>query len=174
MSPKFFLIFANSEKTSERLEDTTMATTFPKASEVSRSWHVVDAEGQILGRLASRIAQVLTGKDKPTYTPFLDTGDHVVVVNAEKVVLTGSKELNKIYFRHTGYPGGIREARVKELRTKRPERLIEAAVRGMLPKNRLGRAQFRKLKVYQGGKHPHEAQQPSSLKLATRVPRQSR
>ena len=170
MSPKIFLIVANNEKTSERV----MATTFPKASEVRRSWYVVDAEGQILGRLASRIAQVLTGKDKPTYTPFLDTGDHVVVVNAEKVVLTGSKELNKIYFRHTGYPGGIRQARVEELRAKRPERLIEAAVRGMLPKNRLGRAQFKKLKVYQGGKHPHEAQQPSSLELATRVPRQSR
>jgi len=151
-----------------------MATTLPKASEIIRSWYVVDAEGQILGRLASRIARVLTGKNKPSYTPFLDTGDHVVVINAEKIVLTGSKELKKVYFRHTGYPGGIRQARVEEVRAKQPERLIESAVRGMLPKNRLGRVQFKKLKVYQGGKHPHEAQQPSSLELTTRVPRQSR
>jgi large subunit ribosomal protein L13 len=151
-----------------------MATTFPKASEIRRSWYVVDAEGQILGRLASRIARVLSGKDKPNYTPFLDTGDHVIVINAEKIVLTGAKEQNKVYFRHTGYPGGIRRARVEELRSSQPERLIEAAVRGMLPKNRLGRAQFKKLKVYQGGKHPHEAQKPSSLELATRAPRLSR
>jgi len=151
-----------------------MATTLPKISEVNRSWYVVDAEGQILGRLASRIAGVLTGKNKPSYTPFLDTGDHVVVINAEKVVLTGSKELKKIYFRHTGYPGGIRQARVEELRAKRPEQLIESAVRGMLPKNRLGRLQFKKLKVYQGGKHPHEAQKPSLLELSIRLPRQSR
>ena len=127
--------------------------------------------GQVLGRLASRIANVLTGKDKPTFAPFLDTGDHVIVVNAEKVVLTGNKEQNKTYYRHTGYPGGIRESRPEKLRQTHPERIIEAAVRGMLPKNRVGRAQFKKLKVYRGSKHPHEAQKPVPLELKTRVPR---
>jgi large subunit ribosomal protein L13 len=145
-----------------------MATTFPKKSELKRSWHVVDADGQILGRLASRIARILTGKNKPIYVPFLDTGDHVVVVNAEKVVLTGDKEGVKAYFRHSGFPGGIRETRARELRAQRPERLIEEAVRGMLPKNRLGRAQIKKLKVYRGPQHPHEAQQPAKLDLRTR------
>ena len=148
-----------------------MATAFLKKSDVQRAWHVVDAEGQILGRLASRIARVLTGKDKPGYAPFLDTGDYVIVVNADKVVLTGKKEQDKRYFRHSGYPGGIREARAEEVRAKHPERLIEAAVRGMLPKNRMGRAQFRKLKVYQGAEHPHAAQKPAPLELRTRVPR---
>ena len=145
-----------------------MATTFPKKSELKRSWHVVDADGQILGRLASRIARILTGKNKPIYVPFLDTGDHVIVVNAEKVVLTGDKEGVKAYFRHSGFPGGIRETRARELRAQRPERLIEEAVRGMLPKNRLGRAQLKKLKVYRGPQHPHEAQQPAKLELRTR------
>ena len=148
-----------------------MTTTFLKKSDVHRAWHVVDAEGQVLGRLASRIAQVLTGKEKPGYAPFLDTGDHVIVINTDKVVLTGSKEQSKVYYRHTGYPGGIREARAEEVRSKHPERLIESAVRGMLPKNRVGRAQFRKLKVYRGSVHPHEAQKPSSLELRIRVPR---
>ncbi len=145
-----------------------MATTFPKKSELKRSWLVVDADGQILGRLASRIARILTGKNKPIYVPFLDTGDHVIVVNAEKVVLTGDKEGVKAYFRHSGFPGGIRETRARELRAQRPERLIEEAVRGMLPKNRLGRAQIKKLKVYRGPQHPHEAQQPAKLDLRTR------
>lgn len=145
-----------------------MATTFPKKSEIKRSWHVVDADGQILGRLASQIAGILAGKHKPTYVPFLDTGDHVIVVNAEKVLLTGEKEEVKAYFRHSGFPGGIRETRARELRTQHPERLIEEAVRGMLPKNRLGRAQFKKLKVYRGPQHPHQAQQPAKLDLHTR------
>ncbi|MGH9323864.1 MAG: 50S ribosomal protein L13 [Vicinamibacteria bacterium] len=146
-----------------------MATTFPKKSELKRSWQVVDADGQILGRLASRVASVLSGKDKPTYVPFLDTGDHVIVVNAEKVVLTGTKEQDKFYFRHSGYPGGIRRDAAGEIRGTYPERLIEEAVRGMLPKNRIGRAQFRKLKVYRGPDHPHQAQQPAKVALRTRV-----
>lgn len=148
-----------------------MSTTFTKTAEIERAWHVVDAEGRVLGRLASRIARVLMGKHKPSYTPFLDTGDAVIVVNADKVVLTGTKERDKLYRRHTGYPGGLREARAEEVRTKHPERLIEAAVRGMLPKSRLGRAQFRKLKVYPGPNHPHQAQKPADLDVKTRVPR---
>jgi large subunit ribosomal protein L13 len=148
-----------------------MATTFAKTQDVERSWHVVDADGQVLGRLASRVARILMGKHKPGYTPFLDTGDAVVVVNAEKIVLTGKKEEDKVYRRHTGYPGGIREARVEEVRAKNPERLIESAVRGMLPKNRLGRAQYRKLRVYKGPSHPHQAQKPAVLDVKTRVPR---
>ena len=148
-----------------------MSTSFIKKSEIGRGWHVVDAEGQVLGRLASQIASILRGKTKPTFSPFIDTGDHVVVVNAEKVVLTGAKEKGKIYYRHSGYPGGIRESRPLELRSKHPERLIESAVRGMLPKNRLGRAQFRKLKVYRGSAHPHQAQKPEPLELKTRAPR---
>jgi len=148
-----------------------MATTFVIENEAQRAWHVVDAEGQVLGRLASRIATVLTGKDKPTYAPFVDTGDHVVVINAEKIVLTGNKDETKVYYRHSGYPGGIRASRAEEVRAKHPERLIEGAVRGMLPKNRMGRAQFKKLKVYRGSEHPHQAQQPTPLAMKTRVPR---
>ena len=110
-------------------------------------------------------------RDKPEYAPFLDTGDHIIVINAEKIVLTGNKEQDKAYFRHTGYPGGIRESRAGKVRETHPERLIESAVRGMLPKNRLGRAQFKKLKVYKGSRHPHEAQKPAPLALKTRVPR---
>ena len=140
-----------------------MSTPFVKKADIERHWYVVDAEGQILGRLASRIARILTGKDKPIYAPFLDTGDHVIVINAERVRLTGSKETGKHYYRHSGYPGGIREQRAEEVRAKHPERLVEAAVRGMLPKNKLGRAQYRKLKVYAGPEHPHEAQQPKPL-----------
>ena len=148
-----------------------MTTTFVNKGDIERAWHVVDADGQVLGRLATRIARVLTGKDKPSHAPFVDTGDFVVVINADKVVLTGTKEQKKVYFRHTGYPGGIRESRAEELRAKHPERLIEAAVRGMLPKNRVGRAQFRKLKVYRGGEHPHAAQKPTPLELRTRAAR---
>jgi large subunit ribosomal protein L13 len=148
-----------------------LATTFLKKDDVHRAWHVVDADGQVLGRLASRIARVLTGKDKPGYAPFVDTGDHVIVINAEKIVLTGGKEQKKTYYRHTGYPGGIRESRPETIRDKHPERLIEAAVRGMLPKNRVGRAQLKKLKVYTGSEHPHQAQKPAPLELKTRLPR---
>jgi len=142
-----------------------MSTTFPKKAELKRSWHVLDADGQILGRLATRLATILTGKDKPCYVRFLDTGDHVIVVNAEKVLLTGTKELDKNYFRFSGYPGGIRKTAASDMRGTFPERLIEEAVRGMLPKNRLGRAQFKKLKVYRGPSHPHEAQKPLKLEI---------
>jgi large subunit ribosomal protein L13 len=139
-----------------------MSTTFAK-HEIERAWYVVDAEGVVLGRLASKIATLLTGKHKPSYTPFLDTGDHVVVINAEKVLLTGTKDKDKIYYRHTGYPGGIRQARAEKVRDDHPERLIEQAVKGMLPKTRLGRAMYRKLKVYAGPDHPHQAQKPQPL-----------
>jgi large subunit ribosomal protein L13 len=137
-----------------------MSTTFAKKKEIERSWYILDAEGQVLGRLATQIARVLMGKHKPSYTPFLDTGDFVIVVNAGNVLLTGKKETDKTYNRHTGYPGGIKQSRVEELRAKHPERIIEQAVRGMLPKTRLGRAQIKKLKVYSGSEHPHEAQKP--------------
>ncbi len=140
-----------------------MSTTFPKQSELKREWYVVDAEGQILGRLASQIAIILSGKHKPSYTPFLDTGDHIIVVNAEKVVLTGNKEQDKLYSRHSGYPGGLTQTRAKDVRSKHPERIIESAVRGMLPKNRLGRAMYGKLKVYAGPEHHHQAQKPQPL-----------
>lgn len=133
----------------------------PKGSEINRAWYVVDADGKTLGRLSTEIARVLTGKHKPIYAPHVDTGDFVIVVNAEKTVLTGRKETEKIYYRHSGYIGSLRSETVAEVREKHPRRLIERAVRGMLPKNRLGRRQFTKLKVYAGPDHPHQAQEPS-------------
>src|SRR5215510_15950300 len=132
-----------------------MSTHIPKAGEISRRWYVIDAKDQVLGKLATTAARVLTGKHKPSYTPFLDTGDHVIVVNADKVHLTGRKEDKKLYHRVTGYLGGMRTASAGKVRTKHPERLVEDAVRGMLPKTKLGRAMFTKLKVYVGEKHPH-------------------
>jgi large subunit ribosomal protein L13 len=129
-------------------------------------WHVIDADGRVLGRIATAAARLLQGKHKPTYTPFLDTGDHVVVVNAAKVKLTGRKEDQKIYRQHSGYEGGLREERARLLRQRRPERLVEEAVRGMLPKTTLGEAMYRKLKVYAGAEHPHAAQKPSKLEVA--------
>ena len=140
-----------------------MKTYIPKLAEIERKWHLVDAEGKILGRLASRIAQILSGKDKPIYTPHLNVGDFVVVINAEKVKVTGGKEEKKIYYRHTGYPGGLKERTYEELLSKRPEDIIRKAVRGMLPKNKLGRQMFKKLKVYTGSEHPHQAQRPEKL-----------
>ncbi len=137
----------------------------PKAGEVERRWYVVDAEGQTLGRLSTRIARVLTGKHKPQYAPHIDTGDFVVVVNADKTVLTGNKERAKMYYRHSTYPGGLKEENAAMLRARRPERLIELSVRGMLPKNKMGRAQLKKLKVYAGPDHPHAAQQPDELSV---------
>ncbi|NOY81872.1 MAG: 50S ribosomal protein L13 [Kiritimatiellaeota bacterium] len=142
-----------------------MKTYLPKETEIDRKWWVVDAEGQILGRLAVRIADILRGKNKPTYTPHLDCGDFVVVVNAAKVTLTGRKEERKIYQDYSGYMGGLKERPAAEIRAKDPCRLIRSAVRGMLPKGRLGRAQFRKLKVYADGAHRHEAQKPAPLEL---------
>lgn len=142
-----------------------MPTPMPKPSEIARKWVLVDAEDQVLGRLASRIATILRGKYKPIFVPHLDVGDHVVVVNAEKVHLTGRKLRDKTYRWHTGYIGGLREARAETLLRTHPERVIEWAVQGMLPKNRLGRAMAKKLKVYRGANHPHQAQQPQALEL---------
>ena len=140
-----------------------MKTLIPSANTLVRGWHVVDAEGAILGRLASQVAAILMGKTKPIYTPFIDTGDHVVVVNAEKVVLTGAKERDKMYRHHSGYPGGLKERNAAKMRLVRPVRMVELAVAGMLPKNKLGKHMVTKLKVYAGPKHPHEAQQPVAL-----------
>ena len=140
-----------------------MPTSMPKESEIERKWFVVDAHGQVLGRLASRVASILRGKHKPVFTPHLDVGDHVVVVNAEKVQLTGRKLLNKQYRWHTGHLGGLREVNAEKMLRTHPERAIEWAVQGMLPKNRLGRAMARKLKVYRGAAHPHQAQLPQPM-----------
>lgn len=137
----------------------------PKLSEIDRRWYIVDAEGVPLGRLSTAIANVLTGKDKPTYARHLDTGDFVIVLNAEKTILTGRKEDQKIYYRHSGQPGKLKEETAGHLRGRRPTQLIERAVRGMLPKTKLGRHQLKKLKVYVGTEHPHEAQQPLPLTL---------
>jgi large subunit ribosomal protein L13 len=136
------------------------------AADIRHDWFVVDASGLVLGRLASRVARVLSGKHRPGYIPYLDTGDFVVVTNAEKVRFTGNKLDEKVYRRHTGYPGGLRSVQAKDLQAKYPERLIESAVRGMLPKTKLGRKQIKKLKVYRGPKHPHEAQQPRPLEIS--------
>lgn len=143
-----------------------MSTPFPSKKDIERRWYVVDAEGQVLGRLATRIARVLRGKHKPTFTPFLDCGDHVVVVNADKIVLTGEKWNDKWYRRHSGYPGGLKEIRARRLLREHPTRLVESAVRGMLPKTSLGRQMGSKLRVYAGPEHPHAAQQPEPLPLA--------
>jgi large subunit ribosomal protein L13 len=138
-------------------------TVMAKHNEVERVWHLVDARGQTLGRLATRIATILRGKHKAAYTPHVDTGDFVVVVNAGDVRLTGNKWADKKYYRHTGYPGGIKSISAERLVATKPEELIRLAVKGMLPKNRLGRKMFTKLKVYAGGEHPHEAQRPQPL-----------
>jgi large subunit ribosomal protein L13 len=142
-----------------------MKTYTPKPGEITRRWWIVDAENQTLGRLATRIARVLRGKHKPQFTPHLDTGDYVVVVNAEKIRLTGRKATDKTYFRHSGYMGGERLVPITEVMAKRPERVIELAVKGMLPKNNLGRLMRRKLKIYAGPEHPHVAQQPEVLEI---------
>src|SRR5438552_996267 len=131
----------------------------------SASWHVIDADGQVLGRIATAAARLLQGKHKPAYTPFIDTGDHVVIVNAAKVKLTGRKEDQKIYRQHSGYEGGLREERARLVRQRKPHKLVEDAVHGMLPKTKLGEAMYRKLKVYAGPDHPHTAQKPSKLEV---------
>ena len=140
-----------------------MATYIPKVDALDRKWFVIDAKGVVLGKLAAAAATLLTGKRKPIYTPFLDTGDHVVVINASQVTLTGRKDENKFYHRHSGYPGGLKSTAAGDVRKKNPSRLVEEAIRGMLPKTKLGRAMFGKLKVYAGDKHPHQAQKPQSL-----------
>ena len=140
-----------------------MATYFPKGSEVSRRWYLVDAQDQVLGRLASHVANLLAGKLKPTWVPFMDMGDHVIIINAEKVKLTGKKLEQKMYYRYSGYPGGMKSVSAHDLKAKRPDRMVEIAIKGMLPKNKLGRAMASKLKVYAGATHPHTAQQPEVL-----------
>jgi large subunit ribosomal protein L13 len=136
-----------------------------KTAEVQRDWYVVDAEGQTLGRLASKIAPIIKGKHKPIYTPHLDCGDFVVVINADKVRVTGRKLDQKNYYRHSGYPGGLKTINLRDQLAQHPERVLEAAVKGMLPKNKLGRQMIKKLKVYAGDSHPHQAQQPKPLEL---------
>lgn len=140
-------------------------TYVPKASQIRNDWYVMDADGKPLGRLATQIATLLRGKHKPDFTPFMKTGDFVVVVNAEKVCLTGKKETDKVYYRHTGYPGGIRSETARQVRERHPERLVQRAVAGMLPKNKIGRQLRSRLKVYAGPDHPHEAQQPKPWKF---------
>jgi large subunit ribosomal protein L13 len=137
-----------------------MSTYIPKAGDVERQWFIIDAKDRVLGHLAVKAADLLAGKHKPIYTPFLDTGDHVIVVNAGAIHLTGRKELDKVYRRHSGFMGGLKEAAAAKVRAKNPARLIEEAVKGMLPKTKLGRAMFGKLKVYAGPDHPHQAQKP--------------
>lgn len=142
-----------------------MKTFSAKPAEVKREWFVIDATDKVLGRMATEIAHRLRGKHKPEYTPHVDTGDHIVVINAEKIAVTGNKEEDKIYYRHSGYPGAIKDVNVRELRAKAPTRIIENAVRGMMPKNPLGRAMFKKLHIYAGPEHKHHAQQPTVLDI---------
>jgi large subunit ribosomal protein L13 len=142
-----------------------MRTYFPKEGDIKPRWYVIDAEGQILGRLSSAIAKIISGKNKPTYTPFLDTGDHVIVLNADKVVLTGAKEEDKMYRHHSGYPGGLKTRAARFIRVEKPESMIEEAVWGMLPKNKIGRKMLKKLKVYRGTSHPHQAQLPEKYEV---------
>jgi large subunit ribosomal protein L13 len=143
-----------------------MNTPFPSGnSHQQRNWYVLNAEGAVLGRLATRVAMLLMGKHKPTYTPFIDTGDHVVIVNADRVRLTGRKEDDKMYRTHSGYPGGLKEVQARKMRQRRPERMLELAVQGMLPKTKLGKQMYRKLNVYAGPKHPHQAQKPVDMEI---------
>jgi len=146
-----------------------MSTEFPSKSAISRRWHMIDAQDLVLGKLASRAAMLLMGKHKASYTPFLDTGDHVIVINADKVRLTGKKEENKIYRHFTGYPGGLVEKSFKKVRAERPVRIVEEAVQGMLPKTKLGKQMYRKLKVYAGDRHPHAAQKPAALVVKSKA-----
>lgn len=143
-----------------------MRTFLPNVQGLERRWHVIDAEGKVLGRVATTAARLLQGKHHSIYTPFLDTGDHVIILNADKVKLTGRKETDKLYRRHSGFEGGLSEERAVDVRKRQPRRLVEEAVRGMLPKSKLGDAMYRKLKVYRGADHPHVAQKPSKLEVA--------
>ena len=142
-----------------------MSTFIQKPAEVERKWYVVDAEGQTLGRLASQVASILRGKHKPTYTPHVDTGDHVIIINASKIELTGKKLTDKIYYRHSMHPGGLKTRTALEMRTNYPEKMLEQAIKGMLPKGSLGRQMGKKLNVYAGAEHPHQAQKPEVLEL---------
>lgn len=140
-----------------------MKTYVAKSADIERKWYVVDAEGQTLGRLATEVAKVLTGKKKPEYTPFIDTGDHVIIVNADKIKVTGRKAEQKVYRSHSGYVGGLKEVSYADMMNKHPNRILEKAIKGMLPKNKLGRQMYRKLKVYAGPDHQHSAQKPEKL-----------
>ncbi|SRR5690554_3806988 len=142
-----------------------MRTFMANAQNIERKWYVVDAEGQTLGRLASEVAAILRGKHKPTFTPHVDTGDHVIIINAEKIKLTGKKWTDKIYYHHSGHPGGLKKRTAKEMLERSPEKMLELAVKGMLPKNSLGRKMFKKLHVYAGSEHPHQAQKPEVYEL---------
>ncbi|HZS55863.1 MAG TPA: 50S ribosomal protein L13 [Bryobacteraceae bacterium] len=142
-----------------------MRTEVPSEHDIVRAWHVIDANEAVLGRIASRAAMLLMGKHKPTYAPSIDTGDHVIIINAAKVKLTGGKEGQKLYRRHTGYPGGLIETGARRMRETRPQRMLELAVSGMLPKTKLGKQMYRKLKVYSGEHHPHQAQKPTALAI---------
>lgn len=142
-----------------------MSTVFPSGNDVERKWFVLDAENAVLGRIATKAATLLMGKHKATYTPFLDLGDHVVVINARKVKLTGRKDEQKVYRHHSGYPGGLKEVGARKMRETRPERMLELAISGMLPKTKLGKQMYRKLNVYAGDRHPHIAQKPEALAL---------
>jgi large subunit ribosomal protein L13 len=141
-----------------------MKSFIPDGGTIEKKWHVIDADGLVLGRLATRAARLITGKEKTYYTPFLDTGDHVIIINAAKVRLTGNKLADKFYRRHTGFPGGLREISAGDLMAKNPEKLVREAVVGMLPKSKLGRAMRKKLRIYRGPQHPHQAQQPVAIK----------
>lgn len=143
-----------------------MSTRFPSGQEIARKWYVVDAAGQTLGRLASRVARILSGKENPQYTPFLDMGDHVIVINADKIRVTGMRAQQKVYRHYTGYPGGLRQEEFRKRFDRRPELVVQEAILGMLPKTKLGRRMGKKLKVYKGEKHIHEAQKPENLALA--------
>ncbi|MBF0281693.1 MAG: 50S ribosomal protein L13 [Zetaproteobacteria bacterium] len=142
-----------------------MRTWTVRPGDIERKWHIIDAEGVILGRLASEVAKILRGKHRPEFTPHADCGDHVIIINAEKIAVTGAKEMQKTYYRHSQFPGGIKSITLEKQRERFPERILELAIKGMMPKNPLGRAMFKKLKVYAGSEHPHAAQQPQELKL---------
>lgn len=142
-----------------------MKTFMPKAENIERKWYIVDAEGQTLGRLASEVAKVLSGKTKPIYTPHVDTGDHVIIINADKITVTGKKAEQKLYRHYTGYIGGLKEISYKDLMIKKPEDVLMHAIKGMLPKNKIGRQMLKKLRIYKGAEHKHEAQQPEVLEL---------
>ena len=143
-----------------------MNTTFPSKNELQRNWFIIDAQDVVLGRLATQAASVLMGKHKPIYTPFIDTGDHIIVINADKVKLTGAKDHDKIYRRHSGYPGGLKEVEARKMRATRPQKMIELAISGMLPKTKMGKQMYRKLNVYAGPLHPHQAQKPAEMAVA--------
>lgn len=153
-----------SDRTCKLMEE-TVKTYYAKPGEVEREWVIIDAEDQVLGRVAARAAQILKGKHKPQYTPHVDTGDFVIIINADKIKVTGTKAATKTYYRHSGFPGGLKQETFTEAMTKHPERVIEHAVKGMLPKNTLGRAMGKKLKVYVGAEHPHAAQKPRKIEL---------